>query len=114
MQALKGLVIGLGALIVLGMVFLVVGLYHKASNPNFRLFSDDETPAAAAPPVAPASTPTPLPTTFGDLTVTLPAGCRLTGVTPAGRTLYLLSDCDHVTVLDLDSGRILGTVSVKR
>ena len=129
MNALKGLVMAMGALIVLGMVFLVVGLYHKASNPGFRLFGteDELRPRADTPPAPVAGTPAAAPpapaiggatpadlTAFGDLSVTLPAGCGLTGVTPQGNRVYLISDCNLITVLDLTTGRILGTVSVTR
>ena len=54
MQLLKSVVIGLGILILLSMALLTYGLYQKASDPGWRLFSR---PAPAEFPAPATATP---------------------------------------------------------
>ena len=105
MRALKSLVIGLGILIVIAMGLLVWGLFHKAGDPDFRLFA--ESPAVDAAPATP-------PAAFGDLVVPLPAGCSIVEMRPQGRRLFLRfgppGPCERVVVVDTGTGVVLGTI----
>ncbi len=107
MQALKGLVVGLGLLIVVAMAALAYGLYYKASHPDFTLFG-------AAPDKAPSG-----PVPFGTVGVTVPEGCVIAAAEAAeGRLILRLgaaaggqaAACQRVLVVDLASGAVLGTV----
>lgn len=118
MQALKGLVYGMGVLIVIAFILLGFGFYMRITNPEFRLFKardaavatspvpHDATTGAALPAATPlpsAATPlpaaeplpaaTPLPAAgaqgFGDVVVQLPAGCAPIEMHPDGPLLYL-------------------------
>ena len=109
MQGLKALVIGMGVLIVVGMIILVYGLVQKASDPEFSFFGKAEKAETAAP-VSDKTGPVP----FGDISVRLPAGCRVEGMEPDGGTLYVLvgpeGSCTQVIAIELASGRVLGNV----
>jgi len=104
MQLLKGTVIGLGVLIVLAGGLLAYGLYQKSQDPGWRLFSS----APAADP-APSST-----TPFGILSLDLPEGCLITRVRPDANRAYLTigpnSACNRIVVVDITTGRIVGTI----
>jgi len=109
MQALKGLVIGMGLLIVVGMVVLVYGLVQKASNPDFDFFglkTETSAPVAAQPAAGLAP--------FGDIQVRLDEGCRVESIQPDGGRLFVLvgpeGPCSHVVTLELATGRVLGNV----
>lgn len=108
MQALKGLVIGMGSLIVVGMVTLVYGLVQKASNPDFSFFGDSAETAAPIPARASAMPP------FGDISVRLPDGCRVENIQPEDGRLFILvgpdGPCSHVVAIELATGRVLGNV----
>ena len=113
MQLLKSLVIGLGALIFLGMTLLVYGFYQKANNPGWRMFSSQSAggdPAAAAAP-------------FGKLDLKLPEGCVIGRVTPDGDRAYIKihpdgakrgtpqgGPCNRIVVIDVVRGQVLGTI----
>ncbi len=99
--ALKGLVIGMGFLIVAGLGAVGFGLYIKAGGEGGRPFA---TPA----PVAMQP--------FGDVAVPLPAGCAIVEMKPDGGRLYLrigpAGSCARVIVFDVAQGRVLGTLAV--
>ncbi|MCH7550459.1 MAG: hypothetical protein IIA35_01970 [Proteobacteria bacterium] len=110
---LKGLVIGLGVLILLGMTLLVYGFYQKANNPGWRMFSSPSAPGAPAAPAAP----------FGELDLKLPEGCVIGRVTPDGDRAYIkvrpdgakrgrpqAGPCNLIVVIDVVRGQILGTI----
>lgn len=112
MQMLKGLVIGLGVLILLGMTLLVYGFYQKANNPGWRMFSSPSAPGAAAP-AAP----------FGELDLKLPKGCVIGRLTPDGVRAYIkvrpdgarrgtsqAGPCNRIVVIDVVRGQVLGTI----
>tara|TARA_R110001599_G_scaffold91813_2_gene240929 strand:- start:25951 stop:26286 length:336 start_codon:yes stop_codon:yes gene_type:complete len=108
MRALKAIVIGMGALIVLAIVMLVFGLYKKSVDPTWRLFG---TTTAPAPAIAPAD---PEPGSFETLTLGLKAGCRITDVSADGRRAFLSigpdAPCAEVIVIDVEDGRVLGRI----
>ncbi len=105
MKALKGVVIGMGVLVVAGMVLLVYGLYYKAAHPDFKLLKDGDRAEDALSPI---------PTDFGNVEIPLPPGCRLLDVKPDGGRLYAISDCSRVVVLDKITGTVLGTISAAK
>ena len=103
MRALKALVIGMGLLIVAGMALIAYGLYSKATDPGFSLFSTGCGPTQA----------------FDEASITLPSGCIIVEVQPDGDRLYLrigppINECERVIVLDTHTGKILGTIGVTR
>lgn len=123
MRALKSLVIGLGIMIVVAMVALAYGLYYKATNPDFKLFSWGAQQAAPPAPATPLQAPTtaPAPATpakpFGAITAPLGEGCTIVEMVPQGDKLYLRLGpgalCQQVIVIDTRSGTVLGTVTAK-
>ena len=124
MQVLKGLVIGMGLLIAVGMALFAYGLYQKIADPEFTFFpaeTGDAPPVAAVPPVSAAppvaaAPPVPAPGAFGTIAVPLPAGCILARVIPEGDRLYLrigpTGRCERVVVVDVATGSVLGTITV--
>ena len=113
MQALKGLVIGLGVLIVVGFVALIYGFYVKITDPDFRVTKDGDAEAAA--PMAPSP---PMRAGFGETTVAVPAGCAVADMRPDGERLYLRlgpgpssgPDCDAILVVDAATGTRIGLI----
>lgn len=110
MQLLKSVVIGLGILILLGMALLTYGLYQKANDPGWRLFSSPaefRAPAAALPAAPDAKA-------FGTLGLHLPDGCLITAVRPDGGRVYLTigppGPCNRIVIVDVVRGRMLGTI----
>ena len=114
MQLLKSLVIGLGVLILLGMTLLVYGFYQKANNPGWRMFSSQG--AGGGNPGSPGAS-------FGELDLKLPEGCVIGRLTPDGDRAYIKirpegairgrsqgRPCNHIVVIDVVRGQILGTI----
>ena len=112
MGALKGFVVGMGVLIVIGMSLLAYGLYHKANNPDFKLFAtSDDSPA------------------FGDVAVPAPKGCVIADSQALDGRLYIrlgasdrlssrlglenTPNCDRILVVDAANGAVLGSISLK-
>lgn len=126
MRALKGLVIGMSLLIVVGMGLVVWGFLRQADKLETRKAAEKAaveapaTPPVAPPAAAPASESRPL-ARFGELRLAAPAGCTLAGVTLEGaRQLLLRLDgprergCQQVVVLDLAGGGELGRVILEQ
>jgi len=108
MQALKFIVIGMGALIVLAVGLIGFGLYKKSVDPGWKLFGNrPDAPATASAAV-------PAPTAFDTLKLGLADGCAITDVRPDGPRAYLLLGpapvCEGVIVVDTQNGRILGRI----
>lgn len=121
MQALKGLVIGLGLTIVLVMGVLVWGLFKKSEDPDFKMFTFSDSTAKKAPSATTGAPPLPqevIPS-WGSVSLNLPAGCGLHDMATGGGRLYVrtgsdggaLAGCNRVVVIDPATGRILGTVT---
>ena len=106
MKALKAIVIGMGALIVLAVGLIGFGLYKKSVDPGWKLFGSR--------PDAPAAAISPAPDAFGTLNLGLADDCYIEDVRPDGRRAYLLlgpaSVCNGVIVIDTQDGRILGRI----
>lgn len=111
MQLLKSVVIGLGILILLGMTLLTYGLYQKARDPGWRLFSGPAPGEFQAPARAPAGADA---KAFGTLGLHLPDGCLITRVRPDGGRVYLTigppGPCNRIVIVDVVRGRVLGTI----
>lgn len=113
MKALKALVIVMGGLILVGLAVVIVTVARRAGAPADR-------PEAAAPGMPPAGVSPPLagaaPFAFGAVRVPVPHGFAYDGVeAEAGRLLVRLRARDgrgRIVVLDLATGRPLGTVEV--
>ena len=103
MHLLKGVVIGLGVLIFLGLGLLGYGFIQKANNPDWRLFSSSSSPGATK--------------LFGDINLDLPQGCVIARVRPDGNRAYLTigpsGDCNRIIVIDTVQGRVLGTIKAR-
>jgi len=114
MRALKGLVAGLGLMIVIVMAVIVYGLYRKSSDPDFRFFAFGGEPPVPAAVSQPPAAGTGL-KSFGEVMVSLPDGCSIAGVTGDGKRLFLKigpagPKCERVVILDAVSGAILGNI----
>lgn len=126
MQALKGLVVGLGLLIVIGVVGLGYGFYVKFHKKDATLFKEApgtaaavSAPIAGRPPAAeaPRAAASPPSAGFGEARLTLPEGCTVTEMRPDGHRLYLRTGpaglCERIIILDVTTGGVLGTIIVR-
>ena len=113
MQALKGLVVGLGILIVIGFVLLVYGFYTEFSNPDLKGLTDGSGEAS----VEAGERAFPEVQGFGETRIGLPDGCTVVEMRPDGDRLYLRTGptglCERVLVVDPTTGEVLGTFVVK-
>lgn len=126
MQALKGLVAGLGILIVIAMTTIGYGLYRKSEDPDFKFFNmggentSQETTQPAAlptPTMSAPATPAAAPMAFGDVMLSLPEGCMISAVSGDGVRIFLKIGpsgpaCERVLVVDASNGSLLGTLKV--
>jgi len=108
-KALMGLVIGLGAIIVVGMGMLVYGFVQKAADPSFNFLSKASSGAAKdAGWDASASTQT-------NITVPLPPGTSVVSVARAENLLmvHTVDEDDNSAILFLDpaNGRIVRRIA---
>ena len=122
MNALKGLVIFLGILIVIAMTALAYALYYKSQNPDFKLFAASS-PATSPSATSPASPPSAIPApplaakSFGDINLRLPRDGEVKQMTSDGRRLFLHvdgPDGGRVVVIDLANGSVLGNIHLNR
>ncbi len=105
MRALKGLVIGMAVLIVVGMGLFAYAVANRADLAAPRPPARD--PAAVAPEGARRPS-------FGEVTVPMPRGCEVVEMRPDGDLLYLRFGpsgvCGRVVIIDVATGAVLGTV----
>lgn len=117
MQALKGLVIGLGLLIVLGVIGLGYGFYLKYHDKDTKLFKESSATAPVTTAVNPPIAGAPTAAGFGEVRLDLPDGCAVTEMRPDGNRLYLRTGptggCERIVIMDVTSGDVLGTILVK-
>jgi hypothetical protein len=101
MRAIKGLVIGMGVLLVGGLALLVYGISQKAGNPEYKMFRSN--PAAKVPVAG-----------FGETRLPLPEGCDVTEMRPDGPLLYLrigpAGACERIVVIDAATGLSTGSI----
>lgn len=105
MRAIKGLVIGMGVLLVGGLALLVYGISQKAGNPDYKMFrGSPASKTAATVPVA----------GFGETRLPLPAGCEVAEMRPDGPLLYLrigpAGACERIIVIDVATGLSTGSI----
>ncbi len=108
MLALKTLVAGLGLLIVLAMTVIGYGLMKKAEDPDFSFFGPSAPPTPVVPTVAGLAP-------FGDIALGLPGDCVIAEAALVAESRMLLrvggpGPCARAVVVDLPSGRVLGSV----
>ena len=120
MQGLKALVIFMGVLILVGTTALIV-LSVKKFN---KLGSDEASPATAEVTELPVPVEPQAPMavqqaagwkSFGDVSVALPAGARISSVRDAGNLLiisYSAASNDGVVIFDMAAGRELGKIKL--
>lgn len=112
MQALKGLVVGLGLLIVIGVIGLGYGFYVKFHNKGDAPFKATANTAASPPIIGDPPAPG-----FGESRLNLPDGCSVTEMRPGGSRLYLRTGpaglCERVIIVDVTTGDVLGTIIVR-
>lgn len=123
MHALKGLVVGLGVLIIAGFVLLAYGFYLKITDPEFRVLKAERgRPAAAATepaidPSEPRSGPASATAGFGEVRLALPEGCTVVEMRPDGGRLYLRTGpeglCERIVVVDARTGAVTGTLAIR-
>lgn len=119
MQALKGVVILMTLAIAVLMTLIIYGLYQKSQNPDFKYFdlSGGGEAAATTPATAPAmapGAPDMAVRAFGDITLPLPQGARITSATVSGERLVVVVDDTQVWVVDLATGQVLGRVNAQK
>jgi hypothetical protein len=119
MRALKGLVIGMGALIVVGLTVVVVTIAMRLTGPEA---AGTDGPGGAAETTGDADTiPQPAASgqgarPFGDLQLGMAESCRIADAVASGRALVVRVDgpvkdgCDQLVVVDPGQGRVLGRI----
>lgn len=122
MRALKGLVIGMGILILIGFGVVVVGLIQRVGDDGDstrpgQISGRPSAPLAGAPGT-PLQGPSAAPSeaTFGDVKVAIPAGAQVVATsTDSGRLVVQLrlgGGATRVLVVDLATGRRLGAIDL--
>jgi len=106
-KALVGLVIGLGAIILIGMGLLVYGFVQKASDPSFSFFSKTPTTAVSKNKMAQSGP--------ANLTVQLPPGTSVISIARADDLImvHTVDEEDNSTLLYIDptDGRIVRRIA---
>jgi hypothetical protein len=123
MQALKVLVTILTILIVVAVTVIAYGMYRKSGDPDFKFFELSGSSTAPDSSQLPAL-PTPTdnmkdsvnaPKSFGEIMLSIPAGCNISTVSGDGYRIFLKvgptePKCERVIVIDAISGVLLGTL----
>jgi hypothetical protein len=132
MRALKALVVVMGVIIVVGIAVVGVTIFNRLSKPATpAIATAPAAPSPAAAPPAPVSglpigaplgapLGTPLPQQFdrkcGDVTLSIPAGARVSDFSASGDRLVLrlvMPDQEQrLIVVDLLTGTLLGTIKL--
>jgi hypothetical protein len=96
-EALKRIVVVMGALIVIGLVVVVATIASRLSALGGKSAREERRPSA-----------------FAEASLAVPVGCRVVEMRPAGERLLLrLAEgprCEEVLVVDLGSGALLGRI----
>ena len=104
MQALKGLVIGMGILIIAGLILLGYAFYARMTDPEVRLMKQ---PAPSQAGLREGEG-------FGEADLALPDGCSVVDMEPDGKWLYLrvgpAGSCERILIVDPLVGRVHGTL----
>lgn len=105
-QVLKGLVIGMGILIVVGMGVLGYGLYKQAQELGG---------GGGAEPATIGTKDTKAKNGFSEALLPIPAGCKIADIKPDGDRLYIITGgpepaCARIMIVDPKNGKIMGTL----
>lgn len=113
MAMLKGLIIFMGLLIVIGVGVIGVTIFNRMNKPKVEAI---ETPPAAASAVAPAASGAPPARAFGGAVLNVGAGCEIAETRADAGRLIVRTDgpgaCRRIHILDLATGASLGTLDV--
>lgn len=111
MAMLKGLIIFMGLLIVIGVGVIGVTIFNRMNKPKVEA-------AATAPIAVPAAPGAPLAPSraFGGAVLNIGAGCEIAETRADGGRLIVRTDgqgaCRRIHILDLSTGASLGTLDV--
>lgn len=99
MQALKGVVIGLGVLIVISFGLLIYGFYMKITDPGFSVVKSDGDDATEPSRIF------------------IPSGCAVVEMAPDGERMYLRlggesGACSAILIVDMATGREVGSFKI--
>jgi hypothetical protein len=104
-RLLKGIVIGLGALIFVGLAVVVATIVHRAGQPM-----------AAPQPVVKTEIIPEVPVAFGSKKLDLPPGSRLIEIRPDGDRLILrvrqVGGIEQLVIVSLLTGERLGSIDL--
>lgn len=95
MQAIKGVVIGLGVLIIISFGLLIYGFYTKITDPSFSVVKGDGDEAVE------------------ESSIFVPAGCAIAEIAPQEDRIFLRlsgdnSACERILIVDMETGREVG------
>jgi hypothetical protein len=111
MAMLKGLIIFMGVLIVIGVGVIAVTIFNRMNKPKVEV---TETAPATAPPVPGA--PLAPPRAFGGAVLNVGAGCEIAETRADAGRLIVRTDgpgaCRRIHIVDLATGASLGTLDV--
>ncbi|MHB1219766.1 MAG: hypothetical protein ACYC1L_16360 [Alphaproteobacteria bacterium] len=112
MAMLKGLIIFMGVLIVVGVGVIAVTIFNRMNKPKVEV---TETAPAAAPPV-PGAPLAAQPRAFGGAVLNVGAGCEIAETRADAGRLIVRTDgsgaCRRIHIIDLATGASLGTLDV--
>ena len=109
-KALVSLVFGLGIILIGGFGLLIFGLYQRASDPDFKFFSENSDKPAQ---ISSAANPTPrlntnLPV---NISIPLPTGERIKEIEASGNRIIVhitnQAKQDQIMVLDAETGAVI-------
>ncbi|MGE0095006.1 MAG: hypothetical protein AB7M05_02565 [Alphaproteobacteria bacterium] len=107
MAMLKGLIIFMGVLIVIGVGVIGVTIFNRMNKPKVEM---SETAPAASAPIAG------MPRAFGGAVLNVGAGCEIAEMRADAGRLIVRTDgpgaCRRIHILDLATGASLGTLDV--
>ena len=112
MAMLKGLIIFMGILIVVGVGVIGVTIFNRMNKPKVE--TAETPPAAISAPMAGASSAPPR--AFGGAVLNVGAGCEIAETRADAGRLIVRTDgpgaCRRIHILDLATGASLGTLDV--
>lgn len=112
MAMLKGLIIFMGVLIVVGVGVIGVTIFNRMNKPKVE--ASEAAPAVVSVPMAGA--PSAPPRAFGGAVLNVGAGCEIAETRADAGRLIVRTDgpgaCRRIHILDLATGASLGTLDV--
>jgi hypothetical protein len=106
-RLLKGIVIGLGVLIAVGLAVVVATIINRAGQPKVMMLPAASSTNAIAPQ---------MPIVFGNKKIDLPPGSRLVDIRPDGDRLILrvrqVGGSETLVIISLTTGERLGSIDL--